>query len=532
MLQGERVRLRLVREADLDRLHDFHQDISNRGQFFPVGVVSLPTFSDQFRKSGFWEKSERHADHRRRSYDSILGHIEFFETVNYLDEIELSYIIYSPDDHTGRGLATEAVTLLWGYLFEAQKVNRIRLVIHPDNHASRRVAEKPWIHLRGCGPRCLVSPGPQQRRRGVVAPPSRARRRPPGRHQQLVLTPANRRRSTISRTTLTLPAAGWARTPHFRLLPGCSGLPDPSCRRDCRRTCGVGSSTGVANPLPYPVQSGYERQLRLTDVPALRLGNDRLEALVPPQLGGRVWALRDRATGGTGLREPEPDLREPGSDGGRVRRRHRVEPRIDRPCWTTGGGVRRRDRDRPRAASAVEWERTRDLVFQVDLMVPEMPVLLAFVRVRNPDGVPKPRTGGPTWPPPSGRAFGLAPATRAWRTGYDGSLASVQMPFPDSADTDVSDPLRSRRAADYFFTILAERRAWIAAVEADGRGVVQTATEAMPVGSCSCGEPRPAGGGGRKAGGGEARYLEIQAGLATTQLEHLRIDARGEVSRV
>ena len=53
----------------------------------------------------------------------------------------------------------------------------------------------------------------------------------------------------------------------------------------------------LANPLPYALQSGYERRLRLTDVPALRLGNDRLEALVLPQLGGRVWSLRDPATG-------------------------------------------------------------------------------------------------------------------------------------------------------------------------------------------------------------------------------------------
>ena len=140
MLQGERVRLRLVREADLDRLHDFHQDISNRGDFFPVGVVSLPTFQEQFRRSGSWEKTEGMLIIAGEG-DSILGHIEFFETVNYLDEIELSYIIYSPDD-AGRGIATEAMTLLSGYLFDAKKINRIRLVIHPDNQASRRVAEK------------------------------------------------------------------------------------------------------------------------------------------------------------------------------------------------------------------------------------------------------------------------------------------------------------------------------------------------------------------------------------------------------
>jgi hypothetical protein len=33
--------------------------------------------------------------------DSILGHIEFFKTVNYLDEFELSYQVYDPEQHEG-----------------------------------------------------------------------------------------------------------------------------------------------------------------------------------------------------------------------------------------------------------------------------------------------------------------------------------------------------------------------------------------------------------------------------------------------
>ena len=73
--------------------------------------------------------------------DDILGHVSFFETVSYLDEIELSYIIYS-DEYRGQGIATEAVSLLTAYLFDVSKYNRIRLIIHPDNMASKRVAEK------------------------------------------------------------------------------------------------------------------------------------------------------------------------------------------------------------------------------------------------------------------------------------------------------------------------------------------------------------------------------------------------------
>jgi RimJ/RimL family protein N-acetyltransferase len=82
------------------------------------------------------------------SQDELLGHIEFFKTVNYLDEYELSYQVYAPEQR-GKGIATEAVNLLVRYLFETKRVNRIRLVIHPDNLASRRLAEKCGFRHEG-----------------------------------------------------------------------------------------------------------------------------------------------------------------------------------------------------------------------------------------------------------------------------------------------------------------------------------------------------------------------------------------------
>jgi RimJ/RimL family protein N-acetyltransferase len=71
----------------------------------------------------------------------IVGHIEFFRTVPYLDEFELSYQIYGTQNR-GKGIATESVRLLTKYLFERSKMNRIRLLIHPENKVSIRVAEK------------------------------------------------------------------------------------------------------------------------------------------------------------------------------------------------------------------------------------------------------------------------------------------------------------------------------------------------------------------------------------------------------
>lgn len=140
MLKGRTVLLRPVREADLDQLYAYHLDIENRGDFFPRGILAEPVFRRRFQETGFWEKDEGMLLMVSPT-DKILGHIEFFKTVNYLDEYELSYHIYAPEQR-GKCVTTEAVNLLVRYLFETKRVNRIRLVIDPGNLASRRLAEK------------------------------------------------------------------------------------------------------------------------------------------------------------------------------------------------------------------------------------------------------------------------------------------------------------------------------------------------------------------------------------------------------
>lgn len=147
MLDGETVRLRLVREEDLPALHAFEEDISNRGDHFPIGVTSLTRLRERFAEDGLWSPTEGTLIIEGMDGE-LLGHIEFFATVAYLDEIELSYLVYSVA-HRGRGSATDAVRLLSTYLFARTKVNRLRLVIHPGNEASRRVAVKAGYTLEG-----------------------------------------------------------------------------------------------------------------------------------------------------------------------------------------------------------------------------------------------------------------------------------------------------------------------------------------------------------------------------------------------
>lgn len=85
MLKGSVVTLRPVFERDIDALYAAHIDLDSRGEYFPRSIVSRPVFARRALETGFWGQDDgmliiaSHDDH-------ILGHIEFFKTVNYLDE--------------------------------------------------------------------------------------------------------------------------------------------------------------------------------------------------------------------------------------------------------------------------------------------------------------------------------------------------------------------------------------------------------------------------------------------------------------
>jgi RimJ/RimL family protein N-acetyltransferase len=147
MLDGERISLRPARERDLDVLYGEHVRISNRGRYFPLGVMSEPKFRSDFAATGFWQEDEGLLLIVTPD-DEIAGHIEFFRPVSYWDAYELSYQLYD-DRFAGRGWVTEAVQLLVDHLFATKQRHRIQLVIVPDNTASIQIATKCGFTLEG-----------------------------------------------------------------------------------------------------------------------------------------------------------------------------------------------------------------------------------------------------------------------------------------------------------------------------------------------------------------------------------------------
>lgn len=147
MLKGSSITLRPVFEADIDQLYAHHLDLANRGDYLPRDIVSQVEYKKKYQETGFWGKDSGTLLIVNRE-DKVIGSIVFFKSVDYMDEYEIGYQIFRPEDR-GKGAATEAVNLMVRYLFITKQMNRIRLVTHTDNAASRRVAEKSGFQHEG-----------------------------------------------------------------------------------------------------------------------------------------------------------------------------------------------------------------------------------------------------------------------------------------------------------------------------------------------------------------------------------------------
>jgi len=282
----------------------------------------------------------------------------------------------------------------------------------------------------------------------------------------------------------------------------------------------------VSSVLPYLLQDGYGRDRSPAEHPVAVLENHRLRATFLLGAGGRLWSLVDKPSGRELLHHNpvfQPAnlaLRNAWFAGG-------VE-------WNIGTTGHTPTTCEPLHAGRVElpdgtpmlrmyeFERIREVVYQVDVWLPEgSPVLLVHVRITNPGAAEVPMywwTNIAVPQCPDVRV--LAPADAAWHFDYHRRLRRV--PVPDHEGLDRTYPARAGDASDYFFAIDDDQRQWVAALDAEGRGLVQTSTRGLRGRKLFLWGSSPGGKHWQDwLSGSTGEYLEIQAGLARTQLEHL-----------
>jgi hypothetical protein len=288
----------------------------------------------------------------------------------------------------------------------------------------------------------------------------------------------------------------------------------------------------TATVMPYLMQDGYTRELGEVRHPVAVLEDERMRAEFLLGLGGRLWSLIDKRTGRELLhsnpvfRPANLALRNAWFAGG-----------VEWNLGTTGHwpltcsplhAVRVRRADGTEALRMYEYERMRGLLVRIDAsLAPDDPLLVVSVTIRNPREAEVPVYW---WSniavPERDDVRVLVPAESAYRFGYAGELSLV--PFPDAAGdgVDRSYTTRSRDAVDYFFELNRAPMPWIAALDGAGAGLFQASSARLR------GRKLFLWGAGKGSTHwqrwlteGEHPYLEIQAGLARTQLEHLPMPA-------
>jgi tetratricopeptide (TPR) repeat protein len=304
---------------------------------------------------------------------------------------------------------------------------------------------------------------------------------------------------------------------------------DPAIPDEIRRNMIYGH---VPNILPYAMQDGYNRERKLRDFRVAVLENEFLKATFLLEMGGRLWSLYHKPSGRELLsvnpvfQPANLALRNAWFSGG-------VE-------WNIGTIGHSPFTCAPLFAALVngsdgtpvlrmyEWERIRQVTYQIDAWLPnDSPVLFVRIYIRNPHTREIPMYWWSNMAvPETPDTRVIVPAESAYRYTYDHLDVT---PVPKQAALDTTYATRNGRAADFFFHIPDDAWPWIAALDGNGTGLVQVSTQRLKGRKLFV---WGMGRGGRKwqeflSIPGQS-YLEIQAGLARTQLEHLPMPANTE----
>src|SRR5215218_684456 len=288
----------------------------------------------------------------------------------------------------------------------------------------------------------------------------------------------------------------------------------------------------VSSVLPYLLQDDYSRELAPQETSVAVLENNYLRAVVLLDFGGRLWSLQDKVGGRELLYNNDRiqlgnlGLRNAWFPGG-------VEWNLGTTGHTalTCSPVHAASLELPDGAPGLriyEWERMRELVYQVDFRLgPRSRRLVVDVMVTNPNAHAVPVYW---W---SNVAVASSPGTRVVvpsRSAFEFTYARRlrRVPVPGPGKPDLTYPLAATRTADHFFELDSGRLPWIAAVDAAGVGLLQLSTGRLRGRKLFTWGNSP---GGRRwqqfLTGSTQSYFEIQGGLTRTQLEHVPLGPGG-----
>ena len=284
----------------------------------------------------------------------------------------------------------------------------------------------------------------------------------------------------------------------------------------------------VSGILPYTEQNGSTREKRDVERDAVVLENGRVRAELLPWMGGRLWSLmvdgRELLCNNPVVQPCNLALRNAWCSGG-VEWNVSLRGHNMLTCETLFTELLRL-KDGTAGVRFYEFERVRGVVYRVEAYLPpESGFLCVRVQIENPVGngeTPMYWWSNIAVPEEKGTRV-LAPADTAILSLYDaGQYRMLRRGLPMFEGMDLTRPCEIGRSLDVFFDIPEARRPFVAALQSDHTGLVQCSTARQHGRKLFV---WGMGQGGRQwqrfLSDGDTRYVEIQAGIARTQQEHL-----------
>lgn len=290
----------------------------------------------------------------------------------------------------------------------------------------------------------------------------------------------------------------------------------------------MGWETGY-RVLPHRMQDNYDRVKKSRKFIKINFENEYVRAEFLPELGGRLISLRDKQSG-IELLEPVIDfqptnvaLRDAWFAGG-------IE-------WNTAQMGHNYLTCSPVFATEVHgsetepvlrlyaWERTKRFPYQIDFHLPsDSRFLFARVRIINPHNEELPMYWWTNIALPQSTDRRVIMPADSVIYNAPGGFRMVDLPMLDGRD--LTYATNATFAKEYFFRIPETERPWIAYVDAGGNGLIHTSTARLRGRKMfAWGTSR----GGQRWQehllGPEREYVEIQAGLARTQIESIPMPA-------
>ena len=291
----------------------------------------------------------------------------------------------------------------------------------------------------------------------------------------------------------------------------------------------------ISTLLPYSIQDGYDRAENLRDFDAAVLENDSMRAVFLPSLGGRLWSLYDKKRDLELLykndifRPANLALRNAWYAGG-VEWNVGIKGHNPLTCSPLFAGRAENEKGEP-ILRMYEFERIRGVVYTVEAALQD-DALIVNISIENTDendvymywwsNIAVPETEKTRVIVPTEKSF--------FCTYTEGRYFLDKGELRDISDGDATYAVNAPFSRDFFYDIPEESDKWIASLHADGRGLLHFSDPILK---------------GRKLfvwgmhNGGRnwnewltkrsGPYIEIQAGLMKTQLEHFIMPKKSRI---